>query len=532
MKKYVFRNTTIEPFFSKEEYDLSGYDDITVDYGSYETFVWCYLLPVSVNKEAQAEYISTLYQKFEYLCSVLPSDKSIVAFTLEELVPFNLERSNFLGSTVLASYNEKISRLTGTYSNLKLINFSAFLKNYDVQSLVDWKYYHLSMIQLNPKLASDFKNWMKREIEILTMTRRKCLVLDLDNTLWGGILGEDGIGGIRIGGDYPGNAFTLFQEMILELKKSGVILAVCSKNNESDVLTAWKKNDDILIKKEHLAAYRINWNNKADNIFQLSKELNIGLDSIVFIDDNPAEREHVRMSLPEVGVPDFPKHPYELFDFGNEVMNDYFAAYRLTIEDRVKTEQYQQNKMRSELANKFDNNEDFLKSLSITISLVKLDEVTVQRFSQLCNKTNQFNFTTKRYTEEDLRSLQNKGAMIKGLRVRDKFGDYGITGLFIGQIAHSNEAIIDSFLLSCRVLGKGVEYAFLHAIFEKLRKRGVERLKGIYLPTDKNIHVKPFYDDIGFSLIQEKDSGSRYYTLDLNNNPPKLSGLNYVTIEE
>jgi FkbH-like protein len=531
MKKFVFRNTTVEPLFAKSEFHLSGYDDITFDGDNYESYVWCYFLPIKLNKDEFEEYLDLLFQKFEFVCSSIPKNKMIIALTLEPLFFFNIERYNSFGESSIIKYNRKVFSLTNIYKNLKLINFGNFLVNYEMDSLMDWKFYHVSMIQLNPKLSGEFKNWLRKEMDILAMKRKKCLVLDLDNTLWGGILGEDGIGGIKIGGDYPGNAYRMFQELILELKETGVILAVCSKNNESDVLDAWKNNKEILITGEHLAAYRINWNNKADNIYQISKELNIGLDSMVFIDDNPVERELVKQSLPEVEVPDFPRNPYEMFSFANNIIKDFFITYKLTNEDLEKTNQYKQNKNRANLANRFSNNEDFLKSLGITISLIDVNEVTLQRFSQMCNKTNQFNFTTKRYSEQDIQAYHSQGALIQGLSVKDKFGDNGITGLIIAKIISPTEAIIDTFLLSCRVLGKGVEFFYFSEVLKKLKERGVERIQSIYIASAKNSQVKSFYSEIGFELVEENQNGDRIYAHELNKNLEKLQTINYITLE-
>lgn len=205
-----------------------------------------------------------------------------------------------------------------------------------------------SQMGINPKLASDFSCWFEDRLREISLCRKKCLVLDLDNTLWGGVLGEDGIDGIKIGGDYPGKAFLYFQEGLLELAKRGVILTICSKNNERDVLDLWEKNPFVLLRKEHFSAWRINWRNKADNIRELSEELNIGLDSLVFVDDNPTERELVRQMLPMVEVPEFPKQSYMLPDFLISLSDRYFRVYSVTEEDRRKTEQYKANASRTQ----------------------------------------------------------------------------------------------------------------------------------------------------------------------------------------
>ena len=528
MKSFVFRNTTVEPLFSKSEYELSGYDDINVIGDDFESYIWCYLLPVFYNNNKLSDYLDLLFQKFEYVCSNLPKHNPIIAFTIEQLFSINIERFGGLQEDAILNYNQRIIELTEIYPNLKIINFGSFVRKHEMNTLIDWKFYEVSLIQLNPKLASPFKKWLKREMEILTMKRKKCVVLDLDNTLWGGILGEDGVGGIKIGGDYPGSSFSVFQELLLELKDAGVILTVCSKNNESDVIEAWKSNKNILINDDHLAAYRINWNNKADNIYQLSKELNIGLDSMVFLDDNPVERELVKQSLPEVEVPEFPEKPYDLLQFTNGIIQNYFATYRLTSEDKEKTKQYRQNKERTQLANKFENNQDFLNSLGISVSLLDVSSTTVQRFSQMCNKTNQFNFTTKRYSEEDILSLSTNGSLIKGISVKDKFGDNGITGLIIVNYLSNIEAEIDTFLLSCRVLGKAVEFFFISTVLEYLRNSGIVKVRGLFYPTIKNGQVALFYDKIGFTLVSKDSDGKKVYEHVLEKKLEKLNNIEHI----
>lgn len=222
---------------------------------------------------------------------------------------------------------------------------------------------------IDPKFAGQFRAWFQKKIVSIALKRKKCLVLDLDNTLWSGVLGEDGVTGITISGDYPGKAFHYFQEAIKALKDNGVILTICSKNNPEDVEQVWMDNPYMVLKKEDFSAVRINWQDKATNIRELSEELNIGTDSMVFIDDNPTERELIKQMLPEVAVPEFPKQPYDLIPFIKQVADDYFRIYTLTDEDKKKTEQYKANAQRKQEEKKFINMEDYLASLQIEIDI-------------------------------------------------------------------------------------------------------------------------------------------------------------------
>jgi FkbH-like protein len=356
------------------------------------------------------------------------------------------------------------------------------------------------------------------------------LVLDLDNTLWGGILGEDGMEGIQIGNTYPGNAFLDFQNNLLELSKNGVILTACSKNNEQDVMEAWNKNPFLQIKKEQLAAWRINWNNKADNIAELAQELNIGLDSMVFIDDNPTERELIKQVFPMVETPEFPKQPYMLPEFFEKICADYFQIYKLTGEDKEKLEQYKANAERTSFQKSFISFDDYLKSLEIILDIQELNSMNLSRIAQMTQKTNQFNLTTKRYTEEDITTFAAQGAKIFCISVSDKFGDSGITGAAIITVDNENRsADIDSFLLSCRILGKNIETTFLKYVLQQLKENGILHLTAAFIPTAKNIQVLDFYEKNGFELVSKTAEGEKQYFCDLKQKDTEIEDCYKIT---
>ena len=307
--RYVFRNNTVERFFSKG-YVFSGYDDISVIPTGFEYYVWWYQVPIKFERQVLAEEVNGYIQKFNFVLQQIDPDKMFVALTMEAFYDAPFTDDDSLLTKAVSDYNTALFETERSHTNLKVVDLGDFVRQYPVSELMDWKFYFISQMGMNPKLNKPFQAWWSRKLDSIALKRKKCLVLDLDNTLWGGVLGEDGADGIQIGGDYPGKAFLYWQEALIQLAKTGVILTICSKNNEQDVLEAWDKNPFILLKKDDFSAYRINWTDKVTNIRELADELNIGLDSMVFVDDNPTERELVKQMLPMVSVPDFPEHPY------------------------------------------------------------------------------------------------------------------------------------------------------------------------------------------------------------------------------
>ena len=506
---FVFRNNTVERFFPKD-YTFSGYDDISTIPSEANGYVWFFQAPISFNRVALAEEIRGYQQKFDFVISQIDPNKTVIALTMEDIyaVPFTDDDYEVRGA--IEGYNAALFVAEKTHANVKVIDYSEFTRRYPVADLFDWKFFFISQMGINPKLTKDFQAWWQRKLDSISLKRKKCLVLDLDNTLWGGVLGEDGIEGIKLGGDYPGKAFHYFQEALLELSKSGVILTVCSKNNEADVLEAWERNPFMVLKKDHFATWRINWMDKATNIKELADELNIGLDSFVFIDDNPTERELIKQVLPMVEVPEFPAQPYELPVFFKEVLEKYFRVYSITSEDKKKTEQYKANAQRAQAQRSFVDFDAFLESLDIQITIEAANEFNIPRIAQMTQKTNQFNLTTKRYTDADVKGFLTQGWKIWCISVADKFGDNGITGCIM-----IDGDTIDTFLLSCRILGKGIENAFIKKILSLLKEIGVTSIKADYVPTAKNVQVKDFYDRCGFPCVAEEANGHRTYLLEL-----------------
>lgn len=319
---------------------------------------------------------------------------------------------------------------------------------------------------------------------------KKCLVLDLDNTLWGGVVGEDGMDGILLSHKGPGASFVAFQQAILDLHTNGVILAINSRNNEADALKVIREHPNMILKEPHFAARRTNWNDKAQNMRELAQELNIGLDSFVFLDDDASNRALVRALLPEVETPELPDNPAEYTQFLMSL--PHFASSVTTNEDLMRGNYYVTERLRKEAENEFASKEEFLKSLNITVHLARNDEPSVPRIAQLTGKTNQFNVLKREYTEDEIRGFMASPthAVYHG-KVTDRFGDYGITA--VALVSKGTDAWhLVSLLLSCRVLGRGVEHAFVRALAEEAEKNGVRVLTSEFARSEKNAPAEEF----------------------------------------
>ena len=499
---YVFRNNTIERFLTGE-YIFSGYDDFSA-VPDADAYLWWYQVPIKYNRDQLVAEVESYAQRLVWAVDQI-GDKPLLVLTLESVYDVNSNISDRRLAYAIETFNSTAWNLAATKANIQVVDFGAFLNRYPYFERIDWKFYFLSQMILNPRLAGDFRKWLDEQRRAIALKRKKCLVLDLDNTLWGGVLGEDGIEGVQINGDYPGKAYHYWQEGIKELERKGVILAICSKNNQTDVEALFAAREMPLSLKD-FACMRINWNDKATNIREIAQELNIGLDSMVFVDDNPTERELIRQQLPMVAVPEWPAQPYELPMFYARLVNDYFSVYTLTDEDKKKTEQYRQNANRAQAQAQFTDMEDFLRSLEMRLTIAPATDVSIPRIAQMTQKTNQFNLTTKRYTEDDIRSLVAKEAKIWTLSVADRFGDNGIIGLMI--LKPENGWNIDTLLMSCRVLGKGIEEAF----FKTVISRYEGALTAQYIPTAKNEQVADFYDRMGMKLERMNDEGVKEYS--------------------
>lgn len=326
---------------------------------------------------------------------------------------------------------------------------------------------------------------------------RKCLVLDCDNTLWGGIIGEDGIDGIALGPDWPGREYVNFQKAILELYQQGVILAINSKNNEQDVMQVLREHPHMILREEHFAAIIVNWDAKPQNLEKLADQMNIGLDSLVFVDDNPAERQLMRQMQPQVEVLDLSENP-ALFEKTLRE-SSFFAKASLTEEDKKRGEIYAAQRKRMELQKSSVSFDDYLRSLEMICSIRLAEEKDIKRAAQLTQRTNQFNLTTRRYSEANITGLLgNPDWRIYVLGLKDKFGDNGTVGLAIVETQPKCWRM-DTFLMSCRVIGRQVEDAFVDRICRDAAQADCVSISAEYIPTAKNNLVADFWDKMGFS---------------------------------
>ncbi len=364
---------------------------------------------------------------------------------------------------------------------------------------------------------------------------RKVLVLDLDNTLWGGVIGDDGADKIVLGRETPvAEAYTAFQEYCLRLRERGILLAVCSKNND-DIARSGFAHPDSVLKLEHFSAFKANWEPKHENILEIARELNLGVDSFVFVDDNPAERAIVEAQIPGIAVPevgsDVAKYA-AILDAGR-----YFEPVSLGKEDLVRAKLYEENAQRAQLEQKFANYGEYLDSLEMTAEIDVFNATYMERIAQLTNKTNQFNLTTRRYTLAEIESTVPDGHHI-GIygKLTDRFGDNGLISIVLGRIDADDASTLhlDLWLMSCRVLKREMEIAMLDGIAERARDQGIVRLLGTYIPTAKNGMVKDHYEKLGFSPVASNDTAqdghndSTTWSLDITNYQPRSRHIRIV----
>jgi FkbH-like protein len=529
MKYYIYRNHTIEHLFKNFEIEYSSYDDISHDptLSEIDNFIWFFQFTPFNSNENLLKELNSFREKIDFLFDKENYNKNTIIIIPDLKLFSNL----FEASDSFIHYSNFVNliiSLTTRKNNIKYVFLEDFSKSFSSDEFIDWKYYYYSDMIINPKLSVQFQKWFEWKLNSINFKRKKCLVLDCDNTIWGGIIGEDGLNGIHIGDGYPGKCYSDFQKVIFDLFNHGVILALCSKNNEEDVWDVFENNHNMILKKKHIAASKINWENKANNIIQLSKELNIGLDSIVFIDDNPLEREIVNKIIPDVVTPEFPKDSFLLHAFIAKISIEYFSAFRLTEEDKKKSEQYTNLIAINELKKNYENHFEYLIDLEMVLSFCNLNDNNILRIAQMTQKTNQFNLTTIRYNESDISQIANEGNFITCLKVSDKFGNHGITASSIILFQDAQTVEINSYLLSCRILGRGIEHVYLNVIINYLIEKGVTKIFAKYVPTKKNTQTENFYDTNHFQLVSIDADGTKKYYKDLKE---KIKIANHFKIE-
>lgn len=382
--------------------------------------------------------------------------------------------------------------------------------------------WHRSKQEVTPSAAPMYGELVGRLLAARQGRSSKCLVLDLDNTLWGGVIGDDGMDGIVLGQGSPaGEAFTELQTYARELAGRGVVLAVCSKNDEANAVEPFESHPDMVLKRRDIACFMANWSDKPSNLRMIAHTLSIGLDSLVFVDDNPFERALVRRELPMVAVPEIPEDPALV----TRCLSDagYFEGTTVTQEDRERSGQYQANISREILRSASTDLPAYLRGLQMELVWQRFDSVGLKRTVQLINKTNQFNLTTRRYTEEEVLAVMNDArAFGLQLRLTDRFGDNGIIAIVIGRLVPdaAGDVHLDTWLMSCRVLGRQVEQATMNVVAAEARRIGAARLIGEYRPTKKNGMVKDHYRRMGFEPLDPTPGDGSFYCLPLSGYTP------------
>lgn len=402
--------------------------------------------------------------------------------------------------TQLRKINIAISELAQTTKNLFINDIVSLQTQFGTAFIIDSKFYINSDIAFSldflPHLA-------KNTLDIIKSIEgkiNKCLILDLDNTLWGGIIGDDGVEGIQIGQLGIGKAFTELQQWFKQLKERGIILTICSKNTEAIAKEPFISHPEMVLKLDDIAVFIANWETKVDNIRHIQSILNIGFDSMVFIDDNPFERNLVKENIPQIHAPDLPEDPSDYLNFLRAL--NLFETASFTSEDSERTHLYQEDAKRQVFKKSFLNEGEYLAGLAMTSKIESFNKFNIPRVAQLTVRSNQFNLRTKRYSEVEIEQIANsKKHTCMSFTLSDKFGDHGLIAVVILEMKNPNDLFIDTWLMSCRVLKRGMESFVLNEIVSIAKELGCEKVIGEYIPTPKNEIVSNHYKDLGFKAI-------------------------------
>jgi FkbH-like protein len=417
-------------------------------------------------------------------------------------------------SQLVARFNRTLAASLAATPGAFVWDFNRLVQQVGHEQLFDPKMWYLAK---NPYRQSAIPRLVDDLLPYLTSIcgrQKKCVVLDLDNTLWGGIVGEDGLEGIQLGHTYPGSCYRDFQRELLKLYHRGVILAINSKNNPADALRVLDEHPDMILRRHHFAAAEINWADKVTNLRAIAKSLNIGTDSLVMVDDNRAECELIRGALPEVEVVCLPEQPFLLPAVARRLPG--VDNIRLTAEDKKKGAMYQAQAARQSEAASFATVDEFLHSLDLEVSIDSAAPFSIPRIAQLTQKTNQLNLTTRRYSEADINLMtRDPATSVFSVSVKDRFGDSGIVGVLIAK-HEGRECRIDTLLLSCRVIGRNIEASMIAFLADQARNRGASALVGEFLPTAKNAPAADLFPKLGFESLGDSryraDLGSRTFT--------------------
>ena len=432
-------------------------------------------------------------------------DGPVLVSTPSQPVGFGIDPSDDVEARALRTWRQGIETafIDAATSGVKLpivVDLAAAQQSVGIVPSFDERKWQMYRQPFAEELWAELAGRIAAANERLHTPPPKVLALDCDNTLWGGIVGEDGLGGIELGQAFPGSAFRDFQIAAKRLREQGILLAIVSKNELADVEEVFESHDDMVLKPDDIAAWRVNWEPKPDNLASIADELNLGIDSFVFVDDSDHEIASVRSRLPMVTALQVPEEPAELPSL--LARSGLFRSRSVSAEDRQRTEMMLAERARTSERSEMSQ-EEFLASLGLWVEVFDVGTEQLGRTAQLINKTNQFNLTTRRRTESEVAMLlDSDDHRVVAMRVGDRFGDYGITGVAVVERGEDTSSI-DTFLMSCRVLGRGVETAFLHKLVDGERDQGAALVTGQYLATQKNAQVADFYERNGFSPTAE-----------------------------
>jgi len=438
----------------------------------------------------------------------------------------NLKQNNF--DSIAKELNRHLEQKTSL--NIILIDIDKVIAKISVEKSVDLRYYYSSKALYTIEFFKEYSYFIKPIILSSNGKSKKALIFDCDNTLWKGILGEDGYDGIEMSNKTrDGIIFEEVQSIALDLSKKGILIGICSKNNPKDVDELIDNHPDMKIKEENIAIKKVNWNDKVANLKAIAKELNIGIDSMVFIDDTDFEVNYIKKYLPQVTVLQVPS---KLYEYPRVLRENLGILYNISEsdEDLKRIQMYKEQRQRESLKNNFETLEDYLKSLDLKLNIFVNDNELIPRIAQITQKTNQFNLTTKRYTEIDIKHfIKSDDWKVFAFDVEDRFGKYGVTG-FAGVKINMNEqkAEIDTFLMSCRVIGRNIEFAFFDFIISYLNNLHISSIYGEYIKTLKNEQVKEFYESLGFKTIFNSED-RKNYELKVADYKPK--NLAYIRVQ-
>jgi FkbH-like protein len=437
-----------------------------------------------------------------------------VASTYPSLMGSNEHRLPGSGAALVDRLNERIRQLAEE-EGVDVLAIDSCMARDGQDAWHDPGLWHLAKQEFSPVAGPAYGDLLMRLVDAQRGRSFKCLVLDLDNTLWGGSIGEDGLEGIQLGsGSALGEAYVAFQRYLRDLSKRGIVLAVCSKNDPVAARSPFDAHPEMVLRQADIACFVANWDDKATNLRAIAAQLGIGVDSLVFVDDSPFERDLARRELPMVAVPELPEDPA----FFARCIADagYFEATRISTEDLARNDQYQNNLAREQLHAAHTDLAGYLQSLNMELHWSPFDGVSLQRVVQLGNKTNQFNLRTARYTESQMLAImQSAGVLTLQLRLIDRFGDNGIIGMVIGVLS-GKSLRLDAWLMSCRVLGRRIEEVTMNLIVEEAGKLGASELQGEYLPTKRNGMVHDLYPRLGFERVALREDGSSLWVLQLS----------------